>query len=121
MAFEQSRAGDLIVFGAGEDLFEPFRFVGVLGDEQLTAFPVGHSGLGHIGDEQLEASPGELRFRRPGPLVESGVDDSGGVSALMCSDVLGFVEDGDLDLGEPRGDFAGGGDTEDTGTDDGHS
>ena len=76
MAFEQSRAGDFIVFGTGEDLFEPFGFVSVLGDEQLGAFPVGHARLSHIGDEQLEASSGEFRFCRTGLLVEAGVDDS---------------------------------------------
>jgi hypothetical protein len=36
-------------------------------------------------------------------------------------DGLGLVEDGDLGSREPVRDFAGCGDAEDTGTDDGHS
>jgi hypothetical protein len=43
------------------------------------------------------------------------------VTALMCGDGIGLVEDGDIGVGESLGDLAGGGEAEEPGTDDGHS
>src|SRR5699024_11992651 len=63
----------------------------------------------------FRSSAGERGRGGIGRLLEPGVDDAGGVSALVGGDGLGLVEDGDLGSREPVRDFAGcGGDRKST-------